>query len=70
MQPRLQPFPIESNCDHVSPVAEMAAGLALAHVLVGEPVSTSPEHALGAVCICAAASAADVIDRRRGMTFL
>jgi NADH-quinone oxidoreductase subunit M len=41
----LQPFPIELHRICPAGRSEMAVDSCLAHVLIGEPVSTSPEHA-------------------------
>jgi hypothetical protein len=50
----LQPFPLKSNGECPRDDAEMAVASCVAHVLIGEPVSTSPEHALGfSHCECA-----------------
>src|SRR5207248_7278878 len=45
--PPLQPFPVESSRIRQSQGPKAAVDPWHAHVLIGEPVSTSPEHAIG-----------------------
>jgi hypothetical protein len=44
--PELQPFPVEVHRICAANRLEMAVDSCLAHVLIGEPVPTSPGHAL------------------------